>query len=92
MYFCGGPGPGRLQRREPAGRAELRRAASGERHSLLLLGDGTVHACGDNSRGQLGRRGAPRGDGPGERGTRVQVRARRRQVGPGSLQTAPRAR
>ncbi|XP_014307555.1 probable E3 ubiquitin-protein ligase HERC6 [Myotis lucifugus] len=64
MYFCSGLGPGRLQRREPSGRTELRRAASGERHSLLLLSDGTVHAWGDNSRGQLGRRGARRGDRP----------------------------
>ncbi|KAK1345740.1 hypothetical protein QTO34_008204 [Cnephaeus nilssonii] len=64
MYFCWGPGPGRLQRRGPSGRAELRQAASGERHSLLLLSDGTVHASGDNRRGQLGRRGAPRGDRP----------------------------
>lgn len=75
MYFCGGPGPGRLQRRAPSGSAELRQAASGERHSLLLLSDGTVHARGDNSRGQLGRRGAPRGRGhePGERGAQVRA-------------------
>nr|KAF6392182.1 HECT and RLD domain containing E3 ubiquitin protein ligase family member 6 [Pipistrellus kuhlii] len=64
MYFCWGAGREGRQRREPRGRAGLLQAASGARHSLLLLSDGTVHAGGDNSRGQLGRRGAPRGPEP----------------------------
>ncbi|KAM5338406.1 putative E3 ubiquitin-protein ligase HERC6 isoform 2-T2 [Glossophaga mutica] len=64
MYFCWGAGPRRLQRRAPPRGSDLRQAACGERHSLLLLSDGTVHSCGDNSRGQLGRRGVPRGDHP----------------------------
>ncbi|XP_054447552.1 LOW QUALITY PROTEIN: probable E3 ubiquitin-protein ligase HERC6 [Pteronotus mesoamericanus] len=64
MYFWGSAGPGRLQRREPPRGAALQQAACGERHSLLLLSDGTVHSCGDNSRGQLGRRVTPRGDRP----------------------------
>lgn len=68
MYFYWGAGRRKLQRQEPMRGADLRQAASGERHSLLLLSDGTVHSCGDNSRGQLGRRGVPRGDRPGERG------------------------
>ncbi|XP_036996962.2 probable E3 ubiquitin-protein ligase HERC6 isoform X1 [Artibeus jamaicensis] len=62
MYFCWGAGHGRLQRQAPARGADLQQAACGERHSLLLLSDGTVHSCGDNSRGQLGRRGVLRGD------------------------------
>ncbi|XP_012928803.1 probable E3 ubiquitin-protein ligase HERC6 [Heterocephalus glaber] len=49
-------GPLRAQRQAAAG-AGLLQAASGERHALLLLTNHTVHACGDNSRGQLGRRG-----------------------------------
>ncbi|XP_045854008.1 probable E3 ubiquitin-protein ligase HERC6 isoform X1 [Meles meles] len=62
MYLCWGtnrPGP---VRQRPAGRggAELRQAASGERHSLLLLSNGEVHSCGDNSHGQLGRRAVQR--------------------------------
>ncbi|XP_066137078.1 probable E3 ubiquitin-protein ligase HERC6 isoform X2 [Saccopteryx bilineata] len=64
MHFCWGAGLGRLQRRDLAGGRELLQAACGERHALLLLSDGTVHSCGDNSRGQLGRRGEPRGDRP----------------------------
>ncbi|XP_058402336.1 probable E3 ubiquitin-protein ligase HERC6 [Diceros bicornis minor] len=66
MYLCWGAGRGGPLRRGPAGAggAELRQAACGGRHSLLLLSDGTVHSCGDNSRGQLGRRGAPRGERP----------------------------
>ncbi|XP_023409029.1 probable E3 ubiquitin-protein ligase HERC6 isoform X5 [Loxodonta africana] len=65
MYFCWDAGSRGRQSREAAGGAELRQAASGERHSLLLLSDGTVHACGDNSCGQLGRRGVPHRKRPG---------------------------
>ncbi|XP_019488804.1 PREDICTED: probable E3 ubiquitin-protein ligase HERC6 [Hipposideros armiger] len=66
MYFCWRARPGGQLRREltTASRTELRQAASGERHSLLLLSDGTVHSCGDNSQGQLGRRGVPRVERP----------------------------
>ncbi|KAF6371812.1 HECT and RLD domain containing E3 ubiquitin protein ligase family member 6 [Rhinolophus ferrumequinum] len=64
MYFWGA-GPGRLRReRTRASGAELQQAASGERHSLLLLSDGTVHSCGDNSRGQLGQSGVTRVERP----------------------------
>uniref|UniRef100_A0A2K6LV17 Uncharacterized protein n=1 Tax=Rhinopithecus bieti TaxID=61621 RepID=A0A2K6LV17_RHIBE len=67
MYFCWGTDSRELQRprteRSPG--AELLQAASGERHSLLLLTNHRVLSCGDNSRGQLGRRGAPRGEWPG---------------------------
>nr|XP_023493507.1 probable E3 ubiquitin-protein ligase HERC6 isoform X2 [Equus caballus] len=66
MYCCWDAGSGGLLRRGPAGAGgpELRQAACGGRHALLLLSDGTVHSYGDNSRGQLGRRGAPRGERP----------------------------
>ncbi|KAK2116001.1 hypothetical protein P7K49_006627, partial [Saguinus oedipus] len=69
MYFCWGAGSRGLQPRRTEGSpgAELLQAASGERHALLLLTNSSVHSCGENSRGQLGRRGAPRGDLPGER-------------------------
>ncbi|XP_077738953.1 putative E3 ubiquitin-protein ligase HERC6 isoform X2 [Canis aureus] len=62
MYLSWGPGPrGPVSRRRVGlGGVELRQAASGERHSLLLLSNGQVHSCGDNGRGQLGQRGAPR--------------------------------
>ncbi|KAF6130390.1 HECT and RLD domain containing E3 ubiquitin protein ligase family member 6 [Phyllostomus discolor] len=65
MYFYWGARSRKLQRRAPMRGTDLRQAACGERHSLLLLSDGTVHSCGDNSRGQLGRRGVERGDHPG---------------------------
>uniref|UniRef100_A0A8C7BXB5 HECT and RLD domain containing E3 ubiquitin protein ligase family member 6 n=1 Tax=Neovison vison TaxID=452646 RepID=A0A8C7BXB5_NEOVI len=66
MYLCwdtNRPGP---LRRRPAGRggAELRQAASGERHSLLLLSNGEVHSYGDNSHGQLGQRAVQRQEQP----------------------------
>ncbi|XP_039074363.1 probable E3 ubiquitin-protein ligase HERC6 isoform X1 [Hyaena hyaena] len=66
MYLCWGASPEGLLRQRPAARGspELRQAASGERHSLLLLSDGTVHSGGDNSRGQLGRRGVQRDERP----------------------------
>lgn len=80
MYLCwdtNRPGP---LRRRPAGRggAELRQAASGERHSLLLLSNGEVHSYGDNSHGQLGQRAVQRQEQPSECGTKV------RGGGPGS--------
>uniref|UniRef100_A0A8C0SP28 HECT domain-containing protein n=1 Tax=Canis lupus familiaris TaxID=9615 RepID=A0A8C0SP28_CANLF len=58
MYLSWGPGPrGPVSRRRVGlGGVELRQAASGERHSLLLLSNGQVHSCGDNGRGQLGQR------------------------------------
>lgn len=70
MYLCWGASPEGLLRQRPAARGspELRQAASGERHSLLLLSDGTVHSGGDNSRGQLGRRGVQRDERPSECG------------------------
>ncbi|KAM5255889.1 putative E3 ubiquitin-protein ligase HERC6 [Ctenodactylus gundi] len=55
MSFVRGPRGAPRLRPGPAG---LVRAASGERHALLLLSDGAVRACGDNSRGQLGGAGA----------------------------------
>ncbi|XP_012502624.1 PREDICTED: probable E3 ubiquitin-protein ligase HERC6 isoform X2 [Propithecus coquereli] len=66
MYFCWDAGSRGLQRRRAAGAgdAELLQTASGERHSLLLLTNRTVRSCGDNSRGQLGRRGVPRAELP----------------------------
>uniref|UniRef100_A0A0D9QWA7 HECT and RLD domain containing E3 ubiquitin protein ligase family member 6 n=1 Tax=Chlorocebus sabaeus TaxID=60711 RepID=A0A0D9QWA7_CHLSB len=66
MYFCWGTDSRELQRRrtERSPGAELLQAASGERHSLLLLTNHRVLSCGDNSRGQLGRRSAPRGELP----------------------------
>ncbi|XP_011736024.2 probable E3 ubiquitin-protein ligase HERC6 isoform X3 [Macaca nemestrina] len=66
MYFCWGTDSRELQRRrtERSPGAELLQAASGERHSLLLLTNHRVLSCGDNSRGQLGRRRAPRGELP----------------------------
>lgn len=67
MYFCWSA-EGQLRRvRTGAGGDEVRQAACGESHSLLLLSNGTVHSCGDNSRGQLGRRGKPREEQPGKR-------------------------
>ncbi|XP_069341458.1 probable E3 ubiquitin-protein ligase HERC6 isoform X1 [Eulemur rufifrons] len=66
MYLCRGAGSRGLQRRRAAGPGDagLQQAASGERHSLLLLTNGTVYSCGDNSRGQLGRRDVPRAERP----------------------------
>ncbi|XP_030879668.1 probable E3 ubiquitin-protein ligase HERC6 isoform X3 [Leptonychotes weddellii] len=59
MYLCWVTNSRRPLRRRRTGRdgVELQQAASGERHSLLLLSNGEVHSCGDNSHGQLGRRG-----------------------------------
>uniref|UniRef100_A0A673UYB8 HECT and RLD domain containing E3 ubiquitin protein ligase family member 6 n=1 Tax=Suricata suricatta TaxID=37032 RepID=A0A673UYB8_SURSU len=66
MYLCWGASRKGLLRRRPAARGgpELRQAASGERHSLLLLSEGEVHSCGDNRRGQLGRRGVQHDEQP----------------------------
>ncbi|XP_074130227.1 putative E3 ubiquitin-protein ligase HERC6 isoform X2 [Sminthopsis crassicaudata] len=38
------------------GGQQILQAACGERHSLLLLADGTVWSCGNNDYGQLGRK------------------------------------
>lgn len=77
MYLSWGPGPrGPVSRRRVGlGGVELRQAASGERHSLLLLSNGQVHSCGDNGRGQLGQRGAPRSAQLSECGTGLRARA-----------------
>ncbi|XP_062964682.1 probable E3 ubiquitin-protein ligase HERC6 isoform X2 [Cynocephalus volans] len=66
MYFCWDARSGGPQRRGTAGAggAALLQAASGESHSLLLLTNRTVHSCGDNSWGQLGRRGVQRREQP----------------------------
>lgn len=66
-YFGWSADAGRRRARRPAAAGTgLLQAASGERHALLLLTNQVVHACGDNSGGQLGRRGAPSGKQPGE--------------------------
>ncbi|KAG3275968.1 putative E3 ubiquitin-protein ligase HERC6 [Ictidomys tridecemlineatus] len=69
MYFSWGAGSqGRkrgLARGPRSARGDqLLQAASGERHSLLLLNHHEVHSFGDNSRGQLGQRGVPRRERP----------------------------
>ncbi|XP_074179739.1 putative E3 ubiquitin-protein ligase HERC6 isoform X2 [Rhinolophus sinicus] len=76
MYFWG-TGPERRLRREltTVSGTELQQAASGERHSLLLLSNGTVHSCGDNSRGQLGQSGVTRVERPGEQQDTEPVKA-----------------
>lgn len=55
--------PRRLQ--APNG-GELLQAASGERHSLLLLSNHRVYSCGDNSLGQLGQKRKQNTERPGE--------------------------
>ncbi|XP_051823686.1 probable E3 ubiquitin-protein ligase HERC6 [Antechinus flavipes] len=71
MYYCWGDNsfrqlginagrrasPGVVRCREGAslGGQQIVQAACGERHSLLLLADGTVWSCGNNNYGQLGR-------------------------------------
>lgn len=69
MYWCWGADAGKPRHQRVAGGAELRQAASGERHSLLLLTDGTIQSCGDNGRGQLGRKGRC----PAERPEQIQA-------------------
>ncbi|XP_021567719.1 probable E3 ubiquitin-protein ligase HERC6 isoform X2 [Carlito syrichta] len=66
MHFFWGAGSRGPQRQTAAGvdGRELLQAASGESHALLLRADHTVYACGDNSRGQLGRGRAPSGEHP----------------------------
>uniref|UniRef100_A0A8D1RVL6 HECT and RLD domain containing E3 ubiquitin protein ligase family member 6 n=1 Tax=Sus scrofa TaxID=9823 RepID=A0A8D1RVL6_PIG len=66
MYFCWSGDRPRSQNPGPAGPGgdALLQAASGERHSLLLLSNGAVQSCGDNSHGQLGRKGVQRGERP----------------------------
>ncbi|KAF7480263.1 Hypothetical predicted protein [Marmota monax] len=70
MYFSWGAGSQGRKRglaRVPrhARGDQLLQAASGERHSLLLLNHHEVHSFGDNSLGQLGQRGVPRRERPG---------------------------
>ncbi|XP_004703483.2 probable E3 ubiquitin-protein ligase HERC6 [Echinops telfairi] len=65
MYLCWVAGSRGPLHQQVAGTQRLRQAASGERHSLLLLSDGTVHAWGDNSKGQLGQRGETHRKQPG---------------------------
>uniref|UniRef100_I3MQB1 HECT and RLD domain containing E3 ubiquitin protein ligase family member 6 n=1 Tax=Ictidomys tridecemlineatus TaxID=43179 RepID=I3MQB1_ICTTR len=62
MYFSWGAGS--QGRKRGARGDQLLQAASGERHSLLLLNHHEVHSFGDNSRGQLGQRGVPRRERP----------------------------
>ncbi|XP_052029778.1 probable E3 ubiquitin-protein ligase HERC6 isoform X3 [Apodemus sylvaticus] len=55
MYFSWAAG--RQPQLQKAGtRNKLLKAASGERHSLLLFSNHRVYSCGDNSWGQLGQR------------------------------------
>ncbi|KAM3831580.1 putative E3 ubiquitin-protein ligase HERC6 isoform 1-T1 [Vipera latastei] len=70
MLFCWGDGsygqlglgeegasqPVPLRRDPPAvGVQEVVQVACGERHTLLLLADGSLASCGDNAQGQLGK-------------------------------------
>ncbi|KAM6441453.1 putative E3 ubiquitin-protein ligase HERC6 [Liasis olivaceus] len=49
-----------LRRAPPVvGGQEVARVACGERHTLLLLADGSLASCGDNAQGQLGSRLPP---------------------------------
>uniref|UniRef100_A0A4X2M1G2 HECT and RLD domain containing E3 ubiquitin protein ligase family member 6 n=1 Tax=Vombatus ursinus TaxID=29139 RepID=A0A4X2M1G2_VOMUR len=52
----GKAGQVRCQPGASLGSRDLLQAACGERHSLLLLSDGTVWSCGSNDCGQLGRK------------------------------------
>ncbi|XP_006867836.1 PREDICTED: probable E3 ubiquitin-protein ligase HERC6 [Chrysochloris asiatica] len=61
FWEAGSRGPQSL---ELPGGVKLWQAASGERHSLLLVSNSTVLSCGDNAKGQLGRRGIPRLERP----------------------------
>ena len=87
MYFCWSGDRPRSQNPGPAGPGgdALLQAASGERHSLLLLSNGAVQSCGDNSHGQLGRKGVQRGERPGERRDAGAGRGVRQVAGLGDL-------
>lgn len=66
MYFTWAPGRQQPRRLEAGTGLKLLKAASGERHSLLLFSNHRVYSCGDNSRGQLGQKSPQSTKRPGD--------------------------